>query len=385
MSFYEQWIKDIPFQFQDKPNIQGIIRALSRQMDELVEVNNQLLYLTDIENAHGKQLDMCGTIVNVSRNNAYILLNGEANMRIDDEMYRNVLRFQVLKNNSEANYADIMKGLHLLWGDVGITYAECVEEPASIAINIKDITTDESDPAMIRPMVIRPGGVKLFFKSNYLDPVKMSEWEMFKHATLSYVKYRRYNGAHRYDGAIQYAPADVIFRNKYNGEFRYDGTIGYRADNTHYNEFDGSIQYNGVERYGSYFKRKVIELGDAILLNQAKKKMLAMRFNGSDGWQIAGFAFGTGLADDGINEYEPSAEQTGLKNEIYRKELDMKNIVSETCYRYTGGLNELECNGKSISEIGLYDSDGMLLCIKTFPKKKKNKEAEMEFKIDDMC
>lgn len=384
MSMYESWISDIPYQFREKPVIDAIIRAVGRQLDGVKRVSRQLVEQTDIDTATGKNLDMLGDNVNMSRNNAYLLLNGEQDMRVDDGIYRNVLRFQVLKNNSDATYADIMKGLRLLWGDdVKISYSECTEEPASIIINIDEITTDETDPAVIRPMVIRAGGVKLFFRSRYRDRIDMSSWEKFGNITLTYAKYHRYNGAHRYNGVIRYAPDDYVFRNRYDGEFRYNGEIMYKADTTMYHEYDGSGQYYGQWQYGAFFARKVVELGDAVLLDQAKRKMLEMRFSGSNGWQIAGFAFGTGLESG--KDYQPTSDMTGLRNEVYRKETDGRTKVGENTYRYTGGLDELEMNGRSISEIGLYDTDGMLLCIKTFPPKKKNKEAEMVFSIDDMC
>ncbi len=385
MNVYEEWMANIPCQFRDKPNISAVVRAFARQIEDLKEVNRQLREAVDIDTAHGVNLDMLGTIVNVTRKDAYVLMNREMSVVITDEMYRNVLRFQALKNNSDATYADIMKGLYLLWGkDVKIKYAEAVKEPACIEINIADITTDETDPALIRPMVIRPGGVKLFFRSNYLDKIKMSSWEMFGNIELYYIKYHRYNGAFQCNGAIMYCPEDVIFTNRFDGEFQYNRAIQYKADNTKYVEYNGEFRYNGLQQYGAYFERKVIKLGDAVLLNQAKRKMLKMRYDGSSGWKIAGFAFGIGLGDDG-KEYEPSADQIELRREIYRKDVEAKARVDEDTYRYTGGLSEIECNGRSISEIGLYDTDGMLLCIKTFPPKKKNKEAEMIFKIDDMC
>ena len=173
MKVYDSWVEDIPCQFRGKPNITAIINAFSRQVEELLEVNRQLVELTDLDTAEGKNLDMLGDVVNVSRKDAYVLLNREATVEITDAMYRNVLRFHALKNNSDANYLDIMKGLHLLWSNARIHYAEAVREPASIEVSIEDITTDETDPALVRPMVIRAGGVKILFRSSYTDKLDM--------------------------------------------------------------------------------------------------------------------------------------------------------------------------------------------------------------------
>lgn len=383
MSAYNEWIADIPSQFRDKPNIEALIKAFSRQIDDLMEVNRQLTELVDIDTAHGVNLDMLGTVVNVTRKKAHVLLNREMEVVIDDEMYRNVLRFQALKNNSDATYADIMKGLHLLWGDAKIKYAEAVREPASIEISIEDITTDETDPALIRPMVIRAGGVKILFRSCYTDKANMSSWERFGNCTLSYEKNHRWNGAYHWDGAIRWHSEGISFPNYFDGIQTFNGDIRWQADGVNYNYFNGENQFNGAIYWGSFTKKEDIDLADAILLNQAKRKMIKARFDGNSGIQIAGFVFGIGLDRDG-KAYVPDADQTELRHEIVRKELDSKMRISDTCYRYTGMLNELEGNGQYISEIGLIDTDGEVVCIKTFDKKIKNREAEMTFRIDDM-
>lgn len=384
MKVYEKWIADIPCQFRGKPNIASVINAFARQVEDLLEVNRQLKELTDIDTAVGKNLDMLGDVVNVSRKDAYILLNREMTVEITDNMYRNVLRFQALKNNSNANYADIMKGLYLLWGDAKIHYAEAVREPASIEISIEDITTDETDPALIRPMVIRAGGVKILFRSSYTDKLNMISWERFGNCAFAYEKHHRWNGAFKWDGSIEWHSDGISFPRHWDGEFCFNGENRWNADGIKYHYFNGEHKFDGAIRWGAFTEKEDISLmGDAVLLNQAKRKMLRMRFDGSNGWEIAKFVFGTGLGQDG-KPYEPDAEQTELKNEILRKDLDSKMKINDSCYRYSGMLSEIEGNGQYISEIGLVDSDGMLICVKTFDRKQKNLEAEMTFRIDDM-
>lgn len=384
MKVYDSWVEDIPCQFRGKPNITAIINAFSRQVEELLEVNRQLVELTDLDTAEGKNLDMLGDVVNVSRKDAYVLLNREATVEITDAMYRNVLRFQALKNNSDANYLDIMKGLHLLWSNARIHYAEAVREPASIEVSIEDITTDEADPALVRPMVIRAGGVKILFRSSYTDKLDMVSWERFGNCAVAYEKHHRWNGAFKWDGTIEWHSDGISFPRHWDGEHCFNGASRWNADGIKYHYFDGTQKFDGIINWGPFTEKEDIYLmGDAVLLNQAKKKMLQMRFNGSNGWGIAKFVFGTGLGPDG-NPYEPIPEQTELKNEIMRKDLDSKSRINDSCYRYSGMLSEIECNGQYISEIGLVDSDGMLICVKTFDRKLKNLEAEMTFRIDDM-
>ncbi len=385
MKVYEQWISDIPCQFREKHNIAAVINAFARQMEDLITVNKELTSLVDIDTAVGKNLDMLGDVVNVSRKQAYMLLNRDISVVINDDMYRNVLRFQALKNNSHATYADIMKGLYLLWGkDVKIHYAEAIREPASLEISIEDITTDDTDPALVRPMVIRPGGVKILFRSSYTDKMNMTSWERFGNCCVVYEKHHRWNGAFKWDGTIEWHSEGITFPRHWDGEHCYNGEATFGAEGTKYHYFNGENMFDGSTKWGAFTEKEDINLmGDAVLLNQAKRKMLKSRFDNSVRVDIAQFVFGTGLGKDG-KPYDPDVEQTELKNEIIRKDIDSRYQISDSCYRYTGFLSEIEGNGQCISEIGLVDSDGMLICIKTFEKKLKNLEAEMTFRIDDM-
>ena len=357
---YREWIENIPCQFRKKKNIDALIAAFSRQLDEIFKVCCDLKELTDLETAVGKNLDMIGTIVNMSRKDAYILLNKDIAAEMDDETYRNVLRFQILKNNSDAIYADIMKGLSLLWTEkANIHYAEARREPACIELTIDGISVEDTDPAVIKPMVIRAGGVKILFRVSYLDSIDITTWEKFKNCRWFHQKGRRWNGAFNFDGTIEFHPEWLMYH-------YYDGK----------NRFDGSITWS------SYVGREDTELGEAILLNQAKEKMLKMRHDGSNGWKIEGIALGDGLGDDG-RPYTPDPEQKGLRHEVLRKGFESASKISDTCYRYEGNLLENEGNGTYFTEMGLYDSDGMLICVKTFEKKLKNKDIEMVFQIDD--
>ncbi len=279
MSTYDDWIANIPFQFRDKPNISAIIKAFSKQLDAVKAVNRQLTEAVDIDTACGMNLDMIGTIVNVTRKDAHVLMNREMSVVITDEMYRNVLRFQALKNNSDATYADIMKGMYLLWGDAKIKYAEAIREPASIEISIAEITTDETDPALIRPMVIRPGGVKILFRSSYTDKIDMVSWERFGNCKLSYEKNHRWNGAFRWNSAIRWHSDGVTFSNHYDGLCKFDGSITHQADGAKYNYYDGKNRFNGKINWGSFTEKEDIDLADAVLLNQAKRKILKSHFD----------------------------------------------------------------------------------------------------------
>ena len=59
-------------------------------------------------------------------------------------------------------------------------------------------------------------------------------------------------------------------------------------------------------------------------------------------------------------------------------------VLDERSYQYLGEIPEDTANGEYITEVGLVDSDGDLVCIKTFDKKLKRTGASMVFKIDDI-
>ena len=67
MKVLDNWLNDIPYQFQNKKNIEVLIKAFSRQLSELEDVFISLNLNTDILSAKGKNLDMIGDIINLSR------------------------------------------------------------------------------------------------------------------------------------------------------------------------------------------------------------------------------------------------------------------------------------------------------------------------------
>ena len=116
----EEWKNEIPCQFQGRANLAAVIDAVGEQLTELETLFSDLKEKTDIKKATGKNLDMIGDIVGITRNEAYNLLEITTIENLDDSAYRNVLYFQILKNNADGTYEDIMKGLHLLWGDEAV-------------------------------------------------------------------------------------------------------------------------------------------------------------------------------------------------------------------------------------------------------------------------
>lgn len=117
----------------------------------------------------------------------------------------------------------------------------------------------------------------------------------------------------------------------------------------------------------------------------AKKKMLEARAGIAALPKIKGMAFGTGgVNDSGDIIVEHSEEQNSLHTEVYRKEIDGYEVISDTKIRYRCTLEENELADTYISEIGLYDEQNDMVAMKAFLKKGKDADMEVIFECDDM-
>ncbi len=122
---------------------------------------------------------------------------------------------------------------------------------------------------------------------------------------------------------------------------------------------------------------------NAITTDSAKKKMLFARAGKQTLPSITAMVFGSGGVDADGNVIEPKAGQEQLTQEIYRKDIDKVEVVSDTQVRYYCTLEENELAGEEISEIALADSDGDLVAIKNFMAKGKDGDFKMVFKVND--
>ena len=435
MSMYDQWVADIPAQFQGKQRLDAFIRIMSTQLDELFQMLDDVETKTTLEGAEGVQLDRIGEIVNISRQEALQLLNGTNVESITDEVYKAVLYFKILKNNTDCTYYDIMKGLHYLWdfekavltyeenpwddkwvngydvefvtalpstGVAGTTYfletatshlfdryvyesnawqqegsslLTDQEEsdmrnktlgrnaPATLKLGIMDIPTDCIDPVYVEPMVIRSGGVNIKFESSYRDEIDPTSWERFTNLCIGFETNHEWNGVYYWDDTIEFHPESATYENtnKFDATYKWDGTIKW-----------GPLE-GGLE---------VIDM-DAVFLQQARRKTLRLRaLGGEEGWKIKYMVWGDGLASNG-SAYTPTYDQTELKHEILRKEISYHYNDGLDTMVYVGFIDYDELVGSYVSEFGLADADGELVCIKTFEKKFHMNDRSMMFKIDD--
>ena len=133
----DKWLQDIPQQFQGKRNIEVIISAFAKQLQELEQVFEDLNTKTDLETATGLNLDMVGTIIPLSRKEAGELAGvGVTDPVISDERYRQFLKYKNLVNTNRCTYYDLMTGLQLLWDVQPVYYIEDPDMPATIILTM---------------------------------------------------------------------------------------------------------------------------------------------------------------------------------------------------------------------------------------------------------
>lgn len=125
---------------------------------------------------------------------------------------------------------------------------------------------------------------------------------------------------------------------------------------------------------------------NVIITRKSRQKLVKARAGALTLPKVAGMAFGNGGVDEDNNIISPVETQEELKNELYRKGIDKYEFPegTDTTCRYECTLTESELAGEEISEIGLYDEEGDIICIKTFTRKGKDDDVEQTYVLDDI-
>lgn len=123
---------------------------------------------------------------------------------------------------------------------------------------------------------------------------------------------------------------------------------------------------------------------DGIVTKIARQKMAEARNGKAQLPPIQKIALGDGGVDREGNPVAPSEDQEGLNNELLRRDYDVSEQLTDTSFRYRIDLKEGELDGKSVSEIALYDSEGDMLSVKTFLPKLIEDDMEVSFEVDDI-
>ena len=123
---------------------------------------------------------------------------------------------------------------------------------------------------------------------------------------------------------------------------------------------------------------------NVIITKKARENMVKARAGALALPKITGMAFGDGGVDADGSVITPQEDQAALANELLRKEINGFEFIEDTTCRYTCTLTEPELAGEDISEIGMYDENGDIVCIKNFKAKGKDGDMEMTFTLDDV-
>lgn len=123
---------------------------------------------------------------------------------------------------------------------------------------------------------------------------------------------------------------------------------------------------------------------NAVITKVAREKMVKARAGAITLPKVVGMAFGNGGVDATGTVIPPTESQSELFNEIFRKKIDGYSFPEDTTCRYECTLEESELAGEEISEIGLYDENGDIICIKTFMRKGKDDDVEQTYSLDDI-
>lgn len=123
---------------------------------------------------------------------------------------------------------------------------------------------------------------------------------------------------------------------------------------------------------------------NVIITKKSREKMVKARAGYIQLPKIVGMAFGDGGVEADGTVIPPTDGQSELNHELYRKVIDQYTFPHDTTCRYECTLLTSELVNEEISEVGLYDEDEDMVCIKTFKRKGKDDDIEQTYVLDDI-
>ena len=127
-------------------------------------------------------------------------------------------------------------------------------------------------------------------------------------------------------------------------------------------------------------------MADGVITRTGRKKLCMAHSGDAVLPKIAKMGFGNGGVDSGGEVIGTTGEETALKNELLKKDIESHAYINEeqTTCRYTVTLEKEELANENISEQGLFDEDGDLVAYKTFLPKGKDGDMEFIFEMDEI-
>lgn len=149
-TYTEKLTEDLLEQFRGKPNTTAVIKAIAAQMQDLYVALEGIREAKNIELATGKQLDMIGDIVKLTRQEAGAM-GLETISDLSDDMYRRYLKYKLFINSNRCTYKEVMQAMKQFWPYSPLVYSESLEKPATIHLStvVLDPTKDPESLFMI--------------------------------------------------------------------------------------------------------------------------------------------------------------------------------------------------------------------------------------------
>lgn len=176
LDFREKLNQDLLEQFRGKKNIAVVANSYAKQLQEVHDFLESLLQLLDIDACTGAQLDIIGDIAVLSRYDARVIVersyDGEA---LDDDLYRKLIKWKILRNTNDCTYWSIMKGIKMFWDKTPVYYKTDPEIPATILLSTPPLDPSTNPRELLEMPIIRPGGVDLKLTATTENPTMEGE------------------------------------------------------------------------------------------------------------------------------------------------------------------------------------------------------------------
>ena len=190
--YLEFMLKDMLWEFKqlEGTNTEGLLKVFARQFSDLLDSFNcyeQKTVLGDDyprdseigKYAVGKQLEGIGDIVDISKKKASQLLNSvnygsktSDYYSINDNNYREFIRYKIFLNNAVCTYRDVIKNVKLFWRPptdatdeevkrYEVKYEEWPKRPGAMILSTKDLKPDNNAKLFLTFPVLKSAGVEL--------------------------------------------------------------------------------------------------------------------------------------------------------------------------------------------------------------------------------
>lgn len=174
--YREKMVSDLLEQFRGKKNIGVIVESYAAQLQEVYEFLLSLLNLLDLDACTGAQLDLIGGIVVLTRYDARVMVGESYEGEIlDDDLYRKLIKWKILRNTNDCTYWSIMKGIKMFWDKTPVYYKTDPEIPATILLSTPPLDPSTNPRELLEMPIIRPGGVDLKLTATTENPAMEGE------------------------------------------------------------------------------------------------------------------------------------------------------------------------------------------------------------------